>query len=304
MVVGLAFVAVVVSSLFAQAMLVRYTADHQPQHRAWAIALAMFALASAALATGDVDRLGQRHLPGLLPARRGRQRPVAGPRHRVPPGPEPTARRVHWGLVLFSGFAAGVLLSCPMEPVDGTAIPVGKDVFGALPRVLAAVGSGVAAVVIIAGAVVSAVALPARSRDPGPRPPRRRQRADRAGHARAVERRAGAGRRRPRRGVRAQPRGRHHDHLQRVRARQRRQNATLGTEISRRVIFNSSASGPPSILGARASPGGKLDGIRYVSVGGVEIGSPVSTKPPSPPQARPHSRPGALSSSARSLRGG
>ena len=51
-VVGLAFVAVVVSSLFAQSMLVRYTADHQPQHRAWAIALAMFALASVALASG------------------------------------------------------------------------------------------------------------------------------------------------------------------------------------------------------------------------------------------------------------
>ena len=53
MVVGLAFVAVVVSSLFAQSMLVRYTAGHQPQHRAWAIALGMFALASVALAIGD-----------------------------------------------------------------------------------------------------------------------------------------------------------------------------------------------------------------------------------------------------------
>ena len=40
---------------------------------------------------------------------------------------------MHWGLVLFSGFAAGVLLSAPMETVHGTAIPVGKDVFGALP---------------------------------------------------------------------------------------------------------------------------------------------------------------------------
>src|SRR5262249_51875514 len=66
------------------------------------------------------------------------------------------ARRVHWGLVLFSGFAAGVLLSCPMDTVHGTEIPVGKDVFGALPRILAVVGSGVAAVVIIAGALVSA----------------------------------------------------------------------------------------------------------------------------------------------------
>ena len=58
--------------------------------------------------------------------------------------------------MLFTGFAAGVVLSAPMDPVHGTAIPVGKEVFGALPRVLAAVGSGVAAVVIIGGALWSA----------------------------------------------------------------------------------------------------------------------------------------------------
>jgi len=67
------------------------------------------------------------------------------------------ARRCQWGLVLFTGFAAGVVLSAPMDPVRGTSIPVGKDVFGALPRVLAAVGSGVAAVVIIGGALWSVV---------------------------------------------------------------------------------------------------------------------------------------------------
>ncbi len=57
---------------------------------------------------------------------------------------------------MLSGFAAGVLFSAPMDPVHGTAIPVGKDVFGALPRVLAAVGSGVGAIVIVGGAVYSA----------------------------------------------------------------------------------------------------------------------------------------------------
>ena len=52
MVVGLAFLATAVATLFAQATLVRFTRDHRPQDRAWTIALAMFALASAALATG------------------------------------------------------------------------------------------------------------------------------------------------------------------------------------------------------------------------------------------------------------
>jgi uncharacterized membrane protein HdeD (DUF308 family) len=58
--------------------------------------------------------------------------------------------------VFFSGLAAGVLLSAPMDPVHGIAIPVGKHVFDAFPRALAAIGSGVGATVIIAGAVYSA----------------------------------------------------------------------------------------------------------------------------------------------------
>jgi hypothetical protein len=155
-VVGLAFVAVVVSSLFAQSMLVRYTAEHRPQHRAWAISLAMFALASAALATGCSTGWdnGTFRVFYLLGAVLNVPWLAMGTVYLL--ASAVLARRVHWGLVLFSGFAAGVLLSCPMDTVHGTEIPVGKDVFGALPRILAAVGSGVAAVVIIAGALVSA----------------------------------------------------------------------------------------------------------------------------------------------------
>src|SRR4051794_8784310 len=52
MVIGLAFLATAVATLFAQATLVRYTKDHRPQDKAWTISLALFALASAALATG------------------------------------------------------------------------------------------------------------------------------------------------------------------------------------------------------------------------------------------------------------
>ena len=293
MVVGLAFVAVVVSSLFAQSMLVRYTADHQPQHRAWAIALAMFALASVALASGSATGWDNGTFRAFY---------LLGAVVNVPWLAMGTvyllvraevARRVLWGLVLFSGFAAGVLLSCPMETVHGTAIPVGKDVFGALPRILAAAGSGIAAVVIIAGALVSAWRF---LRNPGITDHGRlaaRECPDRAGCAGAVERRPDPGRRRPRRGVRHQPRRRHHDRLLRVRAGQRAPEDAHCGEISRRVIFNSRHSGAPSILGARASPGGKLDGSRYASAGGVEIGSPRSTKPPSPPQAHLHSPPGA-----------
>jgi hypothetical protein len=166
MTAAMAFVATAVATLFAQAMLVRYTRSRAPQYGAWALALAMFALASAALVSGistgwdrgtfrffylfgavlDVPWLAMGTVY-LLTSRR-------------------VARATRTFLLVFSGFAAGVLLSAPMDPVRGTGIPVGRDVFGALPRILAAVGSGVAATVIIVGAVVSAVRF-ARDRTPG-----------------------------------------------------------------------------------------------------------------------------------------
>ena len=156
MVVGLAFVATAVSTLFAQAMLVRWTRDHRPQDGAWALALGMFALASVALATGTSTGWDQGTFRVFY---------LFGAVLDVPwlalgtvyllAAPE-IGRRTRQVLLVFSGFAAGVVLSAPMDPVSGTAIPVGKDVFGVLPRVLAAVGSGVAAVVILVGAVYSA----------------------------------------------------------------------------------------------------------------------------------------------------
>ena len=74
--------------------------------------------------------------------------------------------RVRTGLLLFTGFAIGVMLAAPIHGAiapDG-GIPVGKDHFGVLPRVLAGVGSGVGAVVVFGGALWSAIrfAPPAR----------------------------------------------------------------------------------------------------------------------------------------------
>ena len=52
MVAGLAFLATAIATVFAQATGVRFTRNRKPHERAWTIALALFALASAALATG------------------------------------------------------------------------------------------------------------------------------------------------------------------------------------------------------------------------------------------------------------
>jgi len=156
-VVALAFVATAVSSLFAQAMLVRYTRDRRPQDGAWALALGMFALASVALATGTAtgwDK-GTFRVFYLFGAVLDVPWLALGTVYLL--ASATIARRTRQVLLVLSGFAAGVLVIAPMDAVHGTAIPVGKDVFGALPRVLAAVGSGVGAIVIVGGAVYSAV---------------------------------------------------------------------------------------------------------------------------------------------------
>ncbi len=157
MVTGLAFLATAVASLFAESALVRWTQRRSPHLSAWAVALALFALASALLALGtsngwDRGTFRVFYLFGAVLTvpwlALGSVALLLGP---------DAARRARWSLVFFSGLAAGVLLSAPMDAVRGRAIPVGKDVFDAGPRALAAIGSGVGAVVVIAGALLSTV---------------------------------------------------------------------------------------------------------------------------------------------------
>ena len=159
MVTGLAFVATAVASLFAEATFVRWAVrrPHPPHLGAWTVALAMFAGASAALAVGvstgwDTGTFRVFYLLGAIT--------------NVPwlaLGSVYLLLGRGWGdrsrawLLVFTGIAIGAVLSAPMEPVSGTAIPVGSDVFRALPRALAAIGSGLGAVVIFAGALWSGV---------------------------------------------------------------------------------------------------------------------------------------------------
>jgi hypothetical protein len=174
MVAGLAFLATAVATVFAEATFVRWRRKRSPHEAAWTVALALFALASAALATGtstgwdrgtfrvfylfgailNVPWLGLGTIFLLLGERAG--------------------RRVRGVLVFLSGLAAGVLLTAPIHgDLSGSAIPVGKEVFGVFPRVLAAVGSGLGAVVVFVGAAWSAVRFARAARTggrPAPRP--------------------------------------------------------------------------------------------------------------------------------------
>jgi hypothetical protein len=168
MVAGLAFLATAIATVFAQATGVRFTRHRKPHERAWTIALALFALASAALATGastgwDRGTFRAFYLLGAVLCvpwlALGTVYLLAG---------TTVGRRAETVLILFSGFAIGVMLSAPIHGAiarDG-GIPVGKDHFGVMPRVLAAAASGLGATVVLAGAIWSAVRF-ARSRAEG-----------------------------------------------------------------------------------------------------------------------------------------
>jgi hypothetical protein len=173
MVAGLAFLATAVATLFAEATFKRWRQGRRPHEAAWTVALALFALASAALATGAStgwDR-GVFRVFYLLGAVLNVPWLALGTVFLL--YGERAGRRVRAVLVFVSGLAVGVLLTAPMTgDVAGSAtIPVGKEVFGVFPRVLAAVGSGLGALVVFGGAAWSAVrfARAARGRAPAPR---------------------------------------------------------------------------------------------------------------------------------------
>ena len=167
MVAGLAFIATAIATVFANATAVRWSRTKAPHQGAWTVALALFALASAALATGASTGWDEGTFRAFF---------LLGAVINVPWLALGTVylllgvkagNRARAGLLVFTGLGIGVMLATPIHGViPPDAIPVGKDHLDALPRALAGIGSGVGAVVVFAGAAWSAVRF-ARSRRPG-----------------------------------------------------------------------------------------------------------------------------------------
>ena len=154
---ALAATATLVATAFAAAVLERWMVRRRPHELAWTISLLLFAAASAALWLAEAGGWSPAsfrafylfgailNVPWLA---LGTVYLLAGRR---------LADGVRWGLVIASGFAAGVMVTAPMHgTVPADELPEGRDLFAPLPRILAAVGSGVAAVVVIGGALWSA----------------------------------------------------------------------------------------------------------------------------------------------------
>src|SRR3954468_12297050 len=150
---ALAAAATLLALAFALSTFERWLDRRRRHELAWTISLLMFAAGSAALWVGAAKGFDPVSFRAFY---------LFGAVLNVPwlalgtvylLGGRRVGDRVRTGLVLFTGFPTGVILAAPIHGIIARAggIPVGKDHFGVLPRVLAAAGSGVGAVVVFGG---------------------------------------------------------------------------------------------------------------------------------------------------------
>jgi hypothetical protein len=166
---GLAAAATLLSVAFALSTLERWLDRRRPHELAWTIALVLFAAGSAALWAGAAIGWGDVSFRLFYLFGAVVNVPVLALGTVLLLASGRTGRWATTGVLLFAGFGVGVMLAAPLtHPVSGASLPQGSDVFGPLPRVLAAVGSGVGALVVLGGAVWSAVRL-GRRHAPGTR---------------------------------------------------------------------------------------------------------------------------------------
>ena len=154
---ALAAGATLISLAFALSTYERWLRSHRRQEAAWTVSLALFAAGSAALWVGasigwDEWSFKAFYLFGAILnvpfLALGTVELLAGPVH---------GRRWTAIISLLGAFCVGLMVAAPLVgAIEPTVLPQGKEVFGPGPRIAAAVGSGVAAMVIIGGALWSA----------------------------------------------------------------------------------------------------------------------------------------------------
>lgn len=163
---ALAAAATLIAVSFAFSTTDRWLRRRRPHDLAWSVSLALFALGAASMWWGETRgwSLASFRFFYLFGAVLNVPWLALGTVYLL--AGRSIGDAVRWWLVLLSGLSTGIVLFAPTRTsVSGGELPAGKDVFGVAPRVLAAVGSGVAALVIVTGALWSAYRL-ARHRVP------------------------------------------------------------------------------------------------------------------------------------------
>src|SRR5687768_14844917 len=151
---ALATAAALVALAFALSTYERWQDRRRPHELAWSAALALFALAAGALAAGEATGWNEPLFRLYFLAGAVLNVPVLALGTVLLHG---GGRRATLAVVAFCAFAAGVLAVAPFTaPLPVHEPARGSEVFGALPRILAAAGSGGGALVVFGGAAWSA----------------------------------------------------------------------------------------------------------------------------------------------------
>ena len=154
---ALAAAATLVAVAFALSTLDRWQRRRRPHELAWTVSLLLFAIGSLALwwAESAGWSLGAFRIFYIAGAVLNVPWLALGTMYLL--AGTATGNRVRGWLVFLSGLTVGVVGFAPTRArLRRSELPTGQVVFGVAPRVLAAVASGVAALVIIAGALWSA----------------------------------------------------------------------------------------------------------------------------------------------------
>jgi len=148
--------ATLVAVAFSLSTFDRWHRRNQPHELAWTIAMALFTIGSAALWWAEATGWSMFAFRIFFLA--GAVLNVAwlalGTIYLLVN--KKIADHLRTALTVLSAFSAGVIMVAPTkrEIIDGE-FPAARELFGVLPRIMAAVGSGVPALVIIVGAIWS-----------------------------------------------------------------------------------------------------------------------------------------------------
>ena len=156
--VALAVSATLVALAFSMSTYERWLAGRARHEAVWSVALAMFAVASAFLAAGAGLGWNDFTFRGFYFFGAIANVPCLAAGSVYLLASRKVADTTLGGVALAVAFAGGVVAVAPLTgPVPVDELARGSDVFGPLPRVLAAVSSGGGALVLLGGAVLSAV---------------------------------------------------------------------------------------------------------------------------------------------------
>jgi len=154
---ALAIASAMVAVAFGFSTLDRWLRRRRPHELAWSVAMGLFAFAALTLAWAETRGWSSTSFRLFF---------IVGAVVNVPwlglgtvyllAGPK-IGRFTSQFLLVFTGFAIGVIVMSPMKAaVPAHQFPTGKELFGVLPRLLAALGSAIPALVIFLGAAFSA----------------------------------------------------------------------------------------------------------------------------------------------------